>query len=408
MRRMLTFALPIGIVCLPGAEARAVEVIALGVGANANQIVRFDSASPGTIVGPTAVTGLLPGDSLVAVDSRPATGELFGLAVNGNTARLYRIDAGSGAAESIGSATVNSITAATSYGIDFDPTVDRLRVVNNLASDGVGGNANNFRLHPDTGALVTVDPDLDFTPLPGGNANAPSIAVAYSNNVDGAATTVLFGALSGGDRLAIHGGAAPGFPTLQNVGPLGVDTSNNAGFDIGGSPELGFALFEAGGTSQFYRIDLTSGAATLVGQVGSGTIDFGGMSVAIPTPVLRAVELVCGRGPSSAAAAAASARITPDAPETSADCPKLCQKWTSTCRGLVGAARSCWKRVGKRVAALRSADCHTLDDPAARDACRDALDAEKDELAAFLAADGESGLVFCSGTGLAQCLLNCG
>lgn len=41
----------------PGAAA-ALDVYALAVGANANAIVRFDSATPGTISGPTPVTGL--------------------------------------------------------------------------------------------------------------------------------------------------------------------------------------------------------------------------------------------------------------------------------------------------------------------------------------------------------------
>jgi len=153
--------------------------------------------------------------------------------------------------------------------------VDRIRVVNNLASDGAGGNANNFRLNPNDGVLAGIDPDLDFTGLPGGNANAPSTAVAYANSFAGAATTTLFGIVTGGDRLVTHGGAAPGFPTLQNVGLLGVDTSNNVGFDIQTQTSLnniGFAALQTGAESEFYTINLTTGAATLVGDIANATV----------------------------------------------------------------------------------------------------------------------------------------
>jgi hypothetical protein len=343
----------------------------------------------------------------VAIDSRPATGDLIGLGVNGNTATLYQIDPGSGAATLIGSAIVNTIAGATSYGADFNPTVDRLRVVNNLASDGGGGNANNFRLNPNSGALAAIDPDLDHTGLPGGNANAPEVAVAYTNNVDGAAATTLLGILSGGDRLVLNGGAGPGFSTLQNVGLLAVDTSNNAGFDIGGSPEQGFAILEVGGVSGFYTIDLASGVATLVGNVGNGTLDFGSMTLSIQASLLQSAEVVCGQSPSAAADAALHPSITPDAPDSDADCPALCRKWTSTCRGLVGAVRSCWKKTGSKVASVRNADCNTLSDSAERRSCKDVVKAEKDALDDFLATDGQSGLTACSGTGLAECILSC-
>lgn len=267
-------------------DARAFEIIALGVGANANSIVRFDSATPATTVGPLAVTGLT--GTLVGIDRRPATGELVGLAVNGNTALLYRIDLATGAATSIGSATVNTIAGATSFGMDFNPTVDRIRVVNNLASDGAGGNANNFRLNAADGTLVAVDPDLSFTGLPGGNGNAPEVAIAYSNNLaNPGGVTTIFGIVSGGDRLVMNGGAGPGFPTLQNVGLLGVDTSNNAAFDITGPANLAFAILEVGGVSGLYTVDLTTGAATLVGTVGTGTIDFGGMALPILKPSVQ-------------------------------------------------------------------------------------------------------------------------
>lgn len=407
MRAIAVCALGAGLGALAAQGADAAEVFALGVGASANQIATFDSATPGTIDGPTAITGLALGDTLVGIDFRPATGELVGLAVNGNLATLYRIHSGTLVATPIGSAVVTSIVGATAYGVDFNPTVDRLRVVNNLASDGAGGNANNFRLNPATGGLVAIDPDGDFLGLPGGNANAPDVAVAYSNNFDGASSTSLFGVLSGGDRLVLHGGAGPGFSTLQNVGLLGVDISNNAGFDIEAGTGQGFAILEVGGVSAFYAVDLATGAATLVGSIGNGTLDFGGMSLAIQASLSQGAERICAGTPSSAADAALELSILPGA-EDAGDCPGLCKKWVSTCRGLVGTLRSCLKNAGGRLASLRSAECKALADPTERNACQDAVKAEKDALKDFLATDADSGLDACTASGLAQCLLSCG
>jgi hypothetical protein len=287
-----------------GSRALAVglNVYALGAEKFTNHIVRFDSNSPGAIQEPQPVKGLIGDDVLVGIDVRPATGQLIGLAVDdlpaaSNATRLYDIDPDTLVATEIGASTVPSIMGATDFGVDFNPTVDRLRVVNNLASDGVGGNANNFRMNPNNGALVTVDPDLDFTGLPGGNANAPEVAVAYTNNIAGATTTMLFGIVSGGDRLVRNAGAAPGFPTLMNVGLLGVDTSSYVGFDIV-RQDTAFAILDAlNNSSGFYTIDLSTGAATSVGTIGSGDIVFAGMTIvpdsagapAVSTLVLLAI-----------------------------------------------------------------------------------------------------------------------
>ena len=54
-----------------------------------NQLVTFDTDTPGTASSPVAVTGLQSGESLVGIDFRPNGGQLYGL---GNSAQLYTID----------------------------------------------------------------------------------------------------------------------------------------------------------------------------------------------------------------------------------------------------------------------------------------------------------------------------
>src|SRR5438067_1544315 len=64
---------------------------------------------------------------------------------------------------------------------------------------------------------------------------------------------------------------------LTTIGPLGVDTGPDVGFDVseGGNP---WAVLDVGGVSKLYLIDLETGAATLKGNVGGAKIT-GGISL---------------------------------------------------------------------------------------------------------------------------------
>src|SRR5215204_849945 len=60
-----------------------------------DHILTVDSDRTRALVSDVAVTGLQAGESLVVIDVRPATGELYGL---GSANRLYTMDARTGAA----------------------------------------------------------------------------------------------------------------------------------------------------------------------------------------------------------------------------------------------------------------------------------------------------------------------
>ncbi|WP_196516623.1 DUF4394 domain-containing protein [Nostoc sp. WHI] len=132
----------------------------IGLTADGTQLLRFNSASSGTVT-TAAIAGVTLGDTLVGIDLRPATGQLYGLGINdaANTGTLYLIDPQTGTAAIVGAGagqiafvdTLNNPVdlppaANTGFGFDFNPTVDRIRVV---TSSGL-----NFRLNPITGTTV--------------------------------------------------------------------------------------------------------------------------------------------------------------------------------------------------------------------------------------------------------------
>src|SRR5262249_57860865 len=72
----------------------------------ANGLLAIDSSDPGRAAPVGAITGLLPGESVVAIDFRPATGNLYGLALvpigPAFGGRRYTIDPRTAAATPVG------------------------------------------------------------------------------------------------------------------------------------------------------------------------------------------------------------------------------------------------------------------------------------------------------------------
>jgi Domain of unknown function (DUF4394)/Calx-beta domain len=277
-----------------------------------SRIVQFAVGTPGTLINGTPSQITFPAGAtdtdLVGLDYRPRGNTLFAMGSGGT---LYTLSPpatppGNFTATRVNTPAMNPFTGTpTSFGFDFNPTVDRIRVVNN--SDGgaiADGNYNNYRFNPDNGAQVDgnhgqaaepppfppgvqADGDLNYA-----NMSTPSIvASAYTNNFDGATTTTLFGIDSQTDNLTVQN--PPNLGTQNVVGPLGVNTTELAGFDIEAGTGTAYAALQPMGDaeSSFYRVDLTVAAAlpptSNPNQIGpDGTPPLESISL-VPTSVLR-------------------------------------------------------------------------------------------------------------------------
>jgi uncharacterized protein DUF4394 len=231
-----------------------------------NQLLQFSVSAPNSIISATTVSGLKAGDSLVGIDYRPANGQLYALAVNGAMGRLYTINPLTGAATAVGAGFAAPQSAGASagkdYGFDFNPTVDRIRVV--------ADSRDNFRVHPDTGAAVS---PADFALTEG----TVVTGAAYDRNFSGSKVTTLYAIDPKAGQLVTIGGIdsapSPNGGVVRVIGPLGVNASNEVGFDITvGAEGSAYASLTVNGKPGFYTIDLKSGAATLVGTIGNGGV----------------------------------------------------------------------------------------------------------------------------------------
>jgi hypothetical protein len=215
--------------------------IAFAVDAS-NNLNIFNFNSPG-VPAVKAITGLQAGETIFGIDMRPATGQLYAL---GSTGRIYTLATATGTATMVGAGPA-FVPNGTDFGFDFNPTVDRIRIVSNTGQ--------NIRLNPNDGSLASTDASL--------NPGTPNVtAAAYLNNYVGAATTVLYDIDTTTDMLYMQ--APPNAGTLVSVGALGVDATASNGFDIGGTSNTAYAILTVGGTNGIYTINITTGAATLI------------------------------------------------------------------------------------------------------------------------------------------------
>lgn len=255
MRSGFNSSLLLALLCFLAPVAMAQEEI--WVLTTTNNLVNFMSNTPGTFSS-RPITGMAAGEYAVGIDFRPAPplGRLYALS---NLGQLYLIaNPPGGAASAVGAGGI--ALSGTEFGVDFNPTVDRIRVISDANQ--------NLRLHPDTCALVLADGSLAYA---GGDPNAgqdpEATGAAYTNNVSGAVTTVLYDIDSGLDILTTQ--APPNAGTLNTVGPLGLDVLAVNGFDISGPSGIAYAALNTGGPqSDLYTINLMTGAATSQGTIG--------------------------------------------------------------------------------------------------------------------------------------------
>jgi Domain of unknown function (DUF4394)/RTX calcium-binding nonapeptide repeat (4 copies) len=226
---------------------RPLEFIAL---APNNLLYRFfgDSDSPADSIQLTGLTG-----NLIGIDFRPADRLLYGLT---SDSKIVRIDTDDFDVHEV--ATLQRAFVGGDFaGVDFNPTVDRLRVV--------GSNGSNTRVNVDTGA-VTVDGSLAYV---AGDANAgrtPSVtAIGYINNRAGQTTTTLFDIDSTNRALSAQN--PPNDGGLATRGGTGI-AATVTGFDILTSPQgdnLGYGV----ASNLLIRFDTNTGG----GDVVSGLVN---------------------------------------------------------------------------------------------------------------------------------------
>ena len=243
------------------------------------ELIRFKSDRPGDVLERRVLSGLAAGETLRGIDYRVARGVLFALADSG---RLYTVDTALARLMPVAAAAPQPWPVQGQVvGVDFNPTVDRIRVVSSTGQ--------NLRLHPETNAVVDGNPNEAGLQLDGalnyvaGDRYAgrkPEIAgVAYTyNKKDEKITTnyaidcALGALLMQGTLEGVQPVISPNTGQLRTVGLLGTGALSEAHFDISDVANTAMLAARPAGQTQtrLYQIDLSSGRASEIGRVGGG------------------------------------------------------------------------------------------------------------------------------------------
>lgn len=256
------------------------------MGVTNTSLVSFDSASPGNLAFIGGISGIVAGHTLRGIDFRPADGQLYAISSAGSAAQLYTIDTSTGVATAVGPALTLTGNTSARISLDFDPVTDELRVVT--------GTGQNYRVNADTGTLIAQDANI--------NPGSPLIAgIAYTNNVVGATDTTLYAYDFFSDDIGTIGGLngipSPNGGQFSVIGDSGFVAFDAAlGFDISGATGIAYISMDdfasPDANSEFFRVNLATGAMTFSGNLRSALLDISVVPVAVPEPTTLTMALM--------------------------------------------------------------------------------------------------------------------
>jgi Domain of unknown function (DUF4394) len=230
---------------------------------NQNLLLQFDERRPDRISDVVPLLGL-GSATLVGIDYRPATGDLYGV---GSNSAVYRINPQTGIAvpeNANPDGTPIPFTPALTgmkFGFDFNPTVDKIRVTSNVGE--------NLRLNVDEGTLLMRDGNLNpGTPQVVGSAYTNSSFRPFANRPS---TTTLYALDAATSQVFVQN--PPNAGTLANGKDVGFRVGQDVGFDIvGEEPNVkGYVANRRNGASgsTLYRLNPVTGRSKLLGRIGS-------------------------------------------------------------------------------------------------------------------------------------------
>jgi Domain of unknown function (DUF4394) len=264
--------------CLSALSSVAMATPTLYAILNGN-IVSFKPEAPGTLL--TNVPYVGTSDDARAIEIDPTNGLLYAMyQTSATTYQLRRINLSTGYVGDLslfGTLTTDAAAAGIGVGLAYDPLVHRLRVIT-AAGD-------NFLI-----SLATARPSTYYSPPAyvtgdSGFGITPYIEhIAYTNAIPSPSTTTLYGIDTQRNVLVRVG--TPGAPyntqvyTVSTIA-LGINPTDYGGFVIDPATNAAYAAMTVGGAPRLYEINLVTGVAISLGQIGtSATARVEGLTIA--------------------------------------------------------------------------------------------------------------------------------
>ncbi|GAB2785697.1 DUF4394 domain-containing protein [Streptomyces daliensis] len=244
------------------APAATPSLRAYGISGDGTLMAMFTTDKPNVLDWVRVVTGLSGDTSLAGIDFRPQDGLMYGV---GNKGGIYTIKTPPATTDVVVTK-VSQLQYAlngTTFGVDFNPAADRLRVISD--------NGQNLRHNLNDNSTIQ---DVNLTTPPTEGTTKGVTAAAYTNNdLNPATVTTLADINTTSDQVVLQSPANNG--TLAPTGSLGIDAGLNAGMDIYSTLSGGKAVDNAAfasltpygaSTPSLYSVNIFTGQATSIGQ----------------------------------------------------------------------------------------------------------------------------------------------
>lgn len=271
-----TMALMLASTALAGCFNSDDDNIAIQTGARGNALavtsdgllISFDRENPSVSKTRLQLTGQSTAESVIGLDFRPRDSRFYVVTRDpNNQGRVYTLDPNTAVMTLVAAMVANPTDTTdpytglngTSFGVDFNPAADALRIISNTGQNlrmFVASNGTDR-----TAGQVFTDTALTRT---GSTAAFTDTATAYTNTFDGTTTTRQFSIDSTSGSLIQQSNPNGGITVLAAplFGASSPVTSSN-GFDIDGRNNVGYAVLNVGGSTGFYTIAIPDSTATL-------------------------------------------------------------------------------------------------------------------------------------------------
>jgi outer membrane protein assembly factor BamB len=226
-----------------------------------NTLDKYSTSNPESVISSAMITGLQSGERVLGIDFRPKNEQLYAL---GSNSRVYVVNPSTGVATfafSFMTTTGMAVTlSGTSFGVDFNPAADRLRIISNTGQ--------NLRVVPD--GIMGVVAGTTFVD---GNINPSGASVngaAYDNNDNDPATATELYAFDVNTDL-LYEVDPPNAGTLIEPVPVKLKLVGDGGFDIAPrnanvTADIGLALYEVNKKSTLFKIDVETGETRILAK----------------------------------------------------------------------------------------------------------------------------------------------
>jgi Domain of unknown function (DUF4394) len=277
-RQFCSVFLTLILFCLSALSSVAMATPTLYAILNGN-IVSFKPETPGTLLTNLADAGTSDGARAIEID--PTNGQLYAMYQTSATSyQLRRINLSTGYVSDLslfGTFTTTAAAAGIGVGMAYDPLQNALRVItaagDNLLISLTTARPTTYYSPP---AYVTGDAGFGITPY--------IEHIAYTNAIPSASATTLYGIDTERNVLVRIG--TPGSPystqtyTISTIA-LGINPTDYGGFVIDPATNTAYAAMTVGGAPRLYEINLVTGVAISLGQIGtSATARVEGLAIA--------------------------------------------------------------------------------------------------------------------------------